>query len=41
MVEDMRKSLNKEEIEILILAVVIMASGFFYLALNFGLFGTF
>jgi hypothetical protein len=39
MIQDTRKGLNKEEIEVLILAVVILASGFFYLVLNFGLFG--
>ncbi len=39
MIQDTRKGLNKEEIEVLILAVVILASGFFYLVFNFGLFG--
>jgi len=39
MIQDMRKGLNREEIEVLILAIVIVASGFFYLVLNFGLLG--
>ena len=34
-----RKSLNKEKIEVLILTVVILASGFYYLVLNLGLLG--
>ncbi len=41
MIKDLRRSLNKEEIEILILAVAIVSSGIFYLALNFGLLGIF
>jgi uncharacterized membrane protein len=39
LIYDARKGLNREEIEVLILAVVILASGFYYLVLNLGLLG--
>jgi hypothetical protein len=39
LIYDARKGLNREEIEVLLLAVVILISGFYYLVLNFGLLG--
>lgn len=39
MVPEKQKGLNRAEIEVLILALVILASGFGFLILNFGLLG--